>query len=184
MHEDIDHILIDADALQRRIAEMGKQIALDYANKDPVLVGVLKGAVFFMADLARAISLPLTMDFMAISSYGNQTESQGVVRFLKDLDEPIGDRHVLLIEDIVDSGLTLSYLFENLRRRDPASLQVCTLLDKRKERSHYIVPAYTGFTVPDEFVVGYGLDYAQRYRNLPYIGVLKSEIYAQSITSD
>jgi hypoxanthine phosphoribosyltransferase len=182
MHEDIDHILIDADVLQTRIAEMGKQIAADYADKEPVLVGILKGAVFFMADLARAIALPLALDFMAISSYGNQTESQGVVRVLKDLDEPIGGRHVLLIEDIVDSGLTLSYLFENLRRRDPASLQLCTLLDKRKERAHYIVPAYTGFTVPDEFVVGYGLDYAQRYRNLPYIGVLKSEIYAQSLT--
>ena len=180
MHADIDHILIDTETLNRRVAELGQQIAADYAGRSLVLVGILKGAVLFMADLARHIDLPLALDFMAVSSYGNQTQSQGVVRILKDLDEPIGGHHVLLVEDIIDSGLTLSYLLEILRQRGPASLQVCTLLDKSRARERLVVPEYTGFTVPDEFVVGYGLDYAQIYRNLPYIGVLKPTIYAQT----
>lgn len=180
MHEDIDHILIDAVTLNRRVAELGRQISTDYAGMTVVLVGILKGAVLFMADLARAIDVPLALDFMAVSSYGNQTQSQGVVRILKDLDEPIGGQHVLLVEDIIDSGLTLSYVLENLRRRDPASLRVCALLDKNVARARHVAPDYTGFAVPNEFVVGYGLDYAQRYRNLPYIGVLKPAIYTQS----
>ena len=179
MHEDIDHILIDEVTLKQRIVALGQQITADYAGKSIVLVGILKGAVLFMADLARTIDVPLALDFMAVSSYGNQTQSQGVVRILKDLDEPIGGQHVLLVEDIIDSGLTLSYVLENLRRRDPASLRVCALLDKSVARVRYVAPEYTGFTVPDEFVVGYGLDYAQRYRNLPYIGVLKPSIYTQ-----
>ena len=182
MHADIDHILIDTETLNRRVAELGQQIAADYAGRSLVLVGILKGAVLFMADLARHIDLPLALDFMAVSSYGNQTQSQGVVRILKDLDEPIGGHHVLLVEDIIDSGLTLSYLLEILRQRGPASLQVCTLLDKSRARERLVVPEYTGFTVPDEFVVGYGLDYAQIYRNLPYIGVLKPTIYTQTLS--
>jgi hypoxanthine phosphoribosyltransferase len=176
-HPDIDHVLVTEDALQARIAELGAQISADYAHQTVRLVGILKGAVFFMADLARSISVPVTLDFMAISSYGNQTQSQGVVRILKDLDEPIDEQHVLLVEDIIDSGLTLSYVMENLRRRNPASVRICTLLDKSRTREKSVAIDYIGFTVPDEFVVGYGLDYAQIYRNLPYIGILRPEVY-------
>lgn len=177
IHDDIARVLIDADRLQARVQTLGAQISADYQGRPIVLVGILKGAVFFLADLARAIRSPVSLDFMALSSYGNQTASQGVVRILKDLDEPIGGREVLLVEDIVDSGLTLSYVLEMLNQRSPASLRVCTLLDKHRTREKHVQPHYTGFSVPDEFVVGYGLDYAQRYRNLPYIGVLKPEVY-------
>ncbi len=180
VHPDIARVLIDADSLRRRVNEMGARISADYAGKDVVLVGILKGAVFFMADLARAISVPLALDFMAVSSYGDTTTSQGVVRFIKDLDEPIEGRHILIVEDIIDSGLTLAYVAENLRRRQPASLRVCTLLDKERERASPVTPDYIGFRVPNEFVVGYGLDYAQHYRNLPYIGVLHPRVYATS----
>jgi hypoxanthine phosphoribosyltransferase len=179
MHEDIEEILISEQALQERIRELGEQIASDYAGRNLLLVGILKGAVMFMADLMRALPIPLEMDFMAISSYGSSTESSGVVRLLKDLEEPVQGKDVLIVEDIIDSGLTLQYLNENLQRRSPASLRVCTLLDKEKARLKALVPHYVGFQIPERFVVGYGLDYAQRYRNLPYIGVLKPEVYVE-----
>lgn len=177
MHDDIERVLIDASTIQRRIVELGAQIGQDYAGQPLMLVGVLRGAVLLLADLARAIDLPLTLDFIAVSSYGNTTQSQGRVRILKDLDENIAGQHVILIEDIIDTGLTMSYLLDLLRQRGPASLRICTLLDKAKVRTKHVVADYVGFAVEDAFVVGYGLDYAQRYRNLPYIGVLKAEIY-------
>ena len=177
MHEDIEAILISEDVLKARIQDLADLVARDYAGKDLLLVGVLKGAAMFLVDLARCISMPLEMDFMAVSSYGSSTESSGVVRILKDLDEPIDTKHVLVVEDIVDSGLTLRYLLEMLQQRNPASLRVCALLDKGKAAHSGIEPAYMGFTIPDRFVVGYGLDYAQKYRNLPYIGVLKPSVY-------
>ena len=178
IHDDIDRVLIDASAIQQRITALGAEITRDYAGQPLILVGVLKGAVLLLADLARAINLPLSLDLISVSSYGNATQSQGRVRILKDLDDDIAGQHVLLIEDIIDTGLTMSYLLELLRPRAPASLRVCTLLDKAKVRTKHIIPDYIGFTVEDAFVVGYGLDYAQRYRNLPYIGVLKPEVYA------
>jgi hypoxanthine phosphoribosyltransferase len=177
MHPDIEEILFSTETIQARIAELGASITTDYQDKPLLLLGTLKGAVPFIADLARAIDLPLEIDYMAISSYGNSTESSGVVRILKDLESPIAHKHVLIVEDIVDSGLTLHYLMEVLRQRKPLSLCVCTLLDKERERVKPVISDYTGFTIPDRFVVGYGLDYAQRYRNLPYIGILKPTIY-------
>jgi hypoxanthine phosphoribosyltransferase len=177
MHSDIEAILVPADALQARIQALAARIAADYAGKDLLLIGVLKGAAMFMVDLARNIDIPLEMDFMAVSSYGNDTESSGVVRILKDLDAPIAGKHVLVVEDIVDSGMTLRYLLEMLENRKPASLRVCSLLDKGKAAGSGIQADYLGFTIPDRFVVGYGLDYAQKYRNLPYIGVLKPGVY-------
>lgn len=177
VNDDIAEILIDTERLQARIAELGQQIAADYAGKNPLLVGVLKGAAMFMVDLARRIDLPVEIDFMAVSSYGSSTQSLGVVRILKDLDQAIDGRHVLLVEDIVDTGLTLRYILENLRDRCPASLRICALLQKRKARDAAPPIDYVGFEIPDQFVVGYGLDYAERYRNLPYIGVLRPEVY-------
>src|SRR5215469_10701137 len=177
MHQDIEEILFSAEALQARISELGAKITADYREKSLLLLGTLKGAVPFIADLARAIDLPLEIDYMAISSYGNSTESSGVVRILKDLEGPISHKHVLIVEDIIDSGLTLHYLMEVLRQRKPLSLCVCTLLDKERERVKPVRSDYTGFTIPDRFVVGYGLDYAQRYRNLPYVGILKPAVY-------
>jgi hypoxanthine phosphoribosyltransferase len=177
MHQDIEEILFSTEMIQARVNELGAQITADYEEKPLLLLGTLKGAVPFIADLARAIELPLEVDYMAISSYGNSTESSGVVRILKDLEGPISQKHVLIVEDIIDSGLTLHYLMEVLRQRKPLSLRVCTLLDKERERVKPIVCDYTGFTIPDRFVVGYGLDYAQRYRNLPYIGILKPAVY-------
>lgn len=179
MHDDIDEVLITTETLRARTAELARKIAEDYAGRDVLLVGILKGAVMFMVDLARALEMSVEMDFMAISSYGNSTESSGVVRILKDLEESIEGKHVLIVEDIIDSGLTLQYLLESLLRRNPASLRVCTLLDKEKHRAKVLDPDYVGFRIPDRFVVGYGLDYAQHYRNLPYIGVLKPAIYTQ-----
>ncbi len=179
MHDDIEDILISATVLQARIATLAAAVEEDYRGKELVLVGILKGAVMFMVDLARNMSMPVDMDFMAISSYGNSTESSGVVRILKDLDAPIAGKHVLVVEDIIDTGLTLRYLLENLESRGPASLRICTLLDKAKEREKGLESAYVGFTIPDRFVVGYGLDYAQKYRNLPYIGVLKPAVYSK-----
>jgi hypoxanthine phosphoribosyltransferase len=178
IRDDIERVLVSEDDLHDRIVSLGKRIAADYEGRPLLLVGVLKGAVPFLADLARAIDAPLEMDFMAVSSYGNAMQSQGYVRILKDLDDPITGRDVLLVEDIIDSGLTLSAVLELLRQRHPSSLQVCTLLNKVKARTKHVNPIYTGFNVADEFVVGYGLDYRQRYRNLPFIGVLKPEIYA------
>ncbi|NLK65333.1 MAG: hypoxanthine phosphoribosyltransferase [Tissierellia bacterium] len=177
MNKDIKKILIEEKELQSKVAELGAKITADYEGKDLLIVCVLKGAVIFASDLIREIKLPLDIDFMAISSYGANTKSSGVVRILKDLNMGIEDRHVLIVEDIIDSGLTLAYLVENLKTRRPASVEICTILDKKERRTTNLDIKYTGFIVPDEFVVGYGLDYAEKYRNLPYIAVLKEEIY-------
>jgi hypoxanthine phosphoribosyltransferase len=167
-------ILVQADDLQRRVKELGAQITRDYAGKELLLIGVLKGAVFFLSDLMRQIDVPCTVDFMAVASYGDATESSGVVRILKDLDAAIEDRHVLIVEDIVDSGLTLEYLMRSLRNRGPASLEVCALLTKPARRKAEVRAKYIGFEIPDRFVIGYGLDHAERYRNLPYVAALST----------
>ena len=164
--------LVTTEQLRERVLELGVELSADYAERDLVLVGVLKGAVIFMADLMRALSVPCEVDFMAVSSYGSATDSSGVVRILKDLDMPIGGRDVLIVEDIVDSGLTLQYLFRNLRARDPRSIEVCALLTKPERRRVEMPIRYTGFEIPNRFVVGYGLDHAQRYRNLDYVAEL------------
>ena len=176
IHRDVAEVLVDADALRARVAELGAEITEDYAERDLLLVGVLKGAIFFIADLMRELRVPCEIDFMAISSYGAATDSSGVVRILKDLDSSIADRHVLVVEDIVDSGLTLSYLLRTLRARRPASLEICALLTKPERREIDVPTRYVGFEIPNTFVIGYGLDYAERYRNLPYIGVLRPEL--------
>jgi hypoxanthine phosphoribosyltransferase len=183
MHEDISEVLISEEQIRLKVAELGERITRDYQGKNLLLLGTLKGAVPFIADLARAIALPVEIDYMAISSYGNSTQSSGVVRILKDLEGPIDQKHLLIVEDIVDSGLTLHYLMEVLRQRRPLSLSVCTLLDKGRERVKVVKLDYTGFRIPDRFVVGYGLDYAQRYRNLPYIGILKPSVYDSELES-
>jgi hypoxanthine phosphoribosyltransferase len=172
----VGEILIDEDALAARIAELGREISEDYAGRDLLLLGVLKGAVFFMSDLMRHLSVPCEIDFMAISSYGASTDSSGVVRILKDLDINIEGRHVLVVEDIIDSGLTLSYLVRNLESREPASLEICALLTKPARREIDVPVRYTGFESPNKFVIGYGLDFAERYRNLPYVGVLHEDL--------
>ncbi|HLZ58147.1 MAG TPA: hypoxanthine phosphoribosyltransferase [Ktedonosporobacter sp.] len=177
MHDDIDEVLISEEQLRAKIAELGERITRDYQGKNLLLLGTLKGAVPFIADLARAIELPLEIDYMAVASYGDSSQSSGIVRIIKDLEGPIDHKHLLIIEDIIDSGLTLHYLVDLLKRRNPLSLQICTLLDKKRERVKQIETHYKGFTIPDKFVVGYGLDYAQRYRNLPYIGILKPSVY-------
>jgi hypoxanthine phosphoribosyltransferase len=177
MHGDIEEVLLSSEIIQAKIVELGQLITADYRGKYLLLLGTLKGAVPFIADLARAIDLPLEIDYMAVSSYGNSTESSGVVRILKDLEGPVQHKNVLIVEDIVDSGQTLHYLMDVLRQRRPMSLRVCTLLDKGRERVKPVELDYTGFQIPDRFVVGYGLDYAQLYRNLPYIGILKPSIY-------
>lgn len=177
MHEDIEEVLLTSEIIQAKVAELGQRIAADYRGRNLLLLGTLKGAVPFIGDLARAIDLPLEIDYMAISSYGNATESSGVVRILKDLEGPVQHKNVLIVEDIVDSGQTLHYLMDVLRQRKPLSLRVCALLDKGRERVKSVKLDYTGFAIPDRFVVGYGLDYAQRYRNLPYIGILKPSVY-------
>ncbi len=168
----VTEVLIEEHALQRRIAELGEEISADYAGRDLLLVGVLKGAVFFMADLMRNLSIPCEIDFMAISSYGEGTDSSGVVRILKDLDINIDGRDVLVVEDIIDSGLTLSYLIRNLEAREPASLEICALMTKPERREIEVPVRYVGFEIPNRFVIGYGLDFGERYRNLPYVGVL------------
>jgi hypoxanthine phosphoribosyltransferase len=177
MGADLEEVLITAEDLQQRIAELAAQIDADYADRELLLVGVLKGAVMVMADLARAMRLPVQMDWMAISSYGSGTKSSGVVRILKDLDADITDRHVLIVEDIIDSGLTLSWLVRNLQSRGPASLKVCALLRKPGAARVEVDVAYTGFDIGNAFVIGYGLDYAERYRNLPFIGTLAPHVY-------
>ncbi len=177
MHNDIESILLSREQLHEKVLQLAAEITEDYRGKDLLAVCILKGSIIFFSDLIRAIELPLETDFVAISSYGHSTSSSGVVRILKDLDQNIQDRHVLVVEDIIDSGLTLKYLLENLSSRKPKSLHVCTLLDKPQRRTVEIETAYNGFSIPDRFVVGYGLDYAEKYRNLPYIGVLKPEIY-------
>jgi hypoxanthine phosphoribosyltransferase len=168
----VTDVLIEPEALQQRVTELGEEISHDYAGRDLLLVGVLKGAVFFMADLMRHLTIPCEIDFMAISSYGDSTDSSGVVRILKDLDINIEGRHVLVVEDIIDSGLTLSYLIRNLEAREPASLEICALLTKPERREIDVPVRYVGFEIPNRFVIGYGLDFAERYRNLPYVGVL------------
>jgi hypoxanthine phosphoribosyltransferase len=173
----IEKVLIDEAQVQAKIRELGQQITADYAGKDLLLVGVLRGALLFIVDLARQIDLPLEMDFMAISSYGAATETSGVVRILKDLDTAIEGRDVLIVEDIIDSGLTLNYIVEHLRNRGPASIKICALLNKPSRRRVDVKIDYHGFDIPDEFVVGYGLDFQQRYRNVPFVGVLKPETY-------
>src|ERR1700734_2737042 len=177
MGADLEDVLITAEQLQQRIAELAEQIDADYAGRNLLLVGVLKGAVMVMADLARAMRLPVEMDWMAVASYGSGTKASGVVRILKDLDCDITGRHVLVVEDIIDSGLTLSWLVRNLASRGPASLRVCTLLRKPDAARTEVDVAYTGFDIPDAFVIGYGLDYAERYRNLPFIGTLAPHVY-------
>lgn len=166
-------IFLPEHEVNARIAELAKQISEDYAGKEVHLICVLKGSVFFMCELAKRITVPVTMDFMSVSSYGNDTKSSGVVRIVKDLDEPLEGKEVLIIEDIIDSGRTLSYLIDILNKRNPKSLRLCTLLDKPDRRVTQVHVDYTGFNIPDEFVVGYGLDYAQKYRNLPFIGIVE-----------
>ena len=177
MEEYIGRVLISREDLGKRVAELGAEITRDYEGKKILVLGILKGAVPFMADLIREIKLPLAYDFMALSSYGVSTQSSGVVRILKDLERSVEDVHILVAEDIVDTGLTLKYLKDNLRARNPLSVKVVTLLDKAARRKVEVTPDYNGFTIPDEFVVGYGLDFNEEYRNLPYIGVLKQEAY-------
>ena len=174
-------VLIEEDDLQRRIAELGAEISAAYVGRDLLLVGVLKGAVFFLADLMRHITVPCEIDFMAISSYGASTDSSGIVRILKDLDINIEGRHVLVVEDIIDSGLTLSYLMRNLESREPATLEICALLTKPARRQIDVPVRYVGFEIPDAFVVGYGLDFAERYRNLPYVAVLSPELSGEGL---
>ena len=177
MIQDVERILFTEEQLQKRVAELGAQITADYAGKNPVLASVLRGSYIFMADLTRQIKLPLTVDFMAVSSYGSGTTSSGQVEIRKDLSNSIEGRDLLIVEDILDSGNTLYYLQRILNARHPASIKICTLLDKPERRAKPIEADYKGFTIPDAFVVGYGLDYNEKYRNLPYIGILKPEVY-------
>ncbi len=180
MHTELERavgeILIEADVLRARIVELGEEISEYYRGRDLLLIGVLKGAVFFMADLMRHLTVPCEVDFMAISSYGAQTDSSGVVRILKDLDINVEGRNVLVVEDIIDSGLTLSYLMRNLESREPASLEICALLTKPARREIDVPVRWIGFEIPNRFVIGYGLDFAERYRNLPYVGVLSDDL--------
>lgn len=178
MENDIQEIILTEEQIRTKVAELGEQITKDYAGKDLVIICILKGATPFMADLIREIKIHLTIDFMAVSSYGASTKSSGVVKIIKDLDSGIENKDVLIIEDIVDSGLTLKYLLENLKTRGANSIKVCTLLEKKERRTINVVADYKGYNVPNEFVVGYGLDYDGKYRNLPYIGILKPEIYS------
>jgi len=177
MREDIERILLSEEDIAKRVNELGKQISRDYAGKNLLMVSVLKGSLVFMADLMRAIDIKCSIDFMSVSSYGSGTKTSGVVKIIKDLDIPLQKHDVLIVEDILDSGMTLSYLKELLESRNPASIRLCTLLDKPDRRMAPVKADYVGFTVPDEFVVGYGLDYDEIYRNLPYIGILKPSVY-------
>ncbi|MBB6696862.1 hypoxanthine phosphoribosyltransferase [Clostridium algidicarnis] len=177
MKNDIEKILLTEEELEKKVKEIGSQISEDYKGKELVLIGVLKGSVVFMSDLMKEISIYCSMDFMAVSSYGNASESSGVVRILKDLDESIENKHVIIIEDIIDSGITLEYLIKYLKGRNPKSIEIACLLNKKDRRKANIGVKYLGFDVPDYFLVGYGLDFAERYRNLPYIGILKEDIY-------
>ncbi|KWW98875.1 hypoxanthine phosphoribosyltransferase [Carbonactinospora thermoautotrophica] len=179
MGADLEKVLVTAEDIQRRVAELAAEIDRDYAGRDVLLVGVLKGAVMVMADLARALHLPAQMDWMAVSSYGSGTKSSGVVRILKDLDTDIAGRDVLVVEDIIDSGLTLSWLLANLNSRGPASVEVCAMFRKPDAIKVPLRVRYVGFDIPNEFVVGYGLDYAERYRNLPFVGTLAQHVYTR-----
>ena len=179
LEKDIDSVLFSEEELKNRVAELAAMIEKDYEGEEIMLIGVLRGSFVFMADLCRAIDLPCTLDFMSVSSYGKGTTSNGQVQITKDLSEDISGRHVIVVEDILDSGNTLSYLLKMLQNRNPASIRLCTLLDKPERRQKPVEVHYSGFTIPDAFVVGYGLDYAERYRNLPYIGILKPEVYGE-----
>ncbi|MBI4734352.1 MAG: hypoxanthine phosphoribosyltransferase [Rubrobacteridae bacterium] len=182
LDDDVEKILITDDSIRQKAKELGEEISKDYEGKELLLVSVLRGGFIFIADLVRYISIPVTIDFMAISSYGSSTETSGVVQVIKDLEENINGKHVLIIEDVIDTGLTLNYLIKNLKSREPESINVCVLLDKSPRRIIDNLPIrYKGFDIPDYFVVGYGLDYRQQYRNLPYIGILKKSIYDFSI---
>ncbi len=178
-HPDVERVVAGQQEIADKVAELARAIDADYAGKEVLLVGVLKGAVMIMADLARALTVPVSMEFMAVSSYGSGTSSSGVVRILKDLDKDISDRHVLVVEDVIDSGLTLSWLLRNLQSRGPASVEVCALLRKPEAQKVEVPVKYVGFDIPDQFVVGYGLDHAERYRELPFIGVLRRSVYAE-----
>ncbi len=177
MYDDIERILISADELQEIVKKLGSEISADYKDKNLLLVSVLKGSVMFMADLMKAIDIPCNIDFMAVSSYGSGTSSSGVVKIIKDLDQDIEGKDILIVEDILDSGRTLSYIKEILAARNPASIRICTLFDKPERREADVFATYVGCAVPNEFIVGYGLDYSEYYRNLPYIGVLKESVY-------
>lgn len=176
---DIQEVLYDAEQIQQKVKELGGQLSRDFEGRNPLVICILKGAFIFMADLVKNMDIPLELDFMAISSYGASTKSSGVVKIIKDLDTPVEGRDVLIVEDIIDSGLTLSYLIDVLERRNAKSVTVATLFDKPAGRTVDLEADYTGFTLPDAFVVGYGLDYAERYRNLPLIGILKPEVYSK-----
>ena len=178
MHQDVEKILYTEEEIRTRVAELGAQITRDYQSKDLAVASVLRGSYIFMADLTRAIDLPLSVDFMAVSSYGAGTTSSGQVEIRKDLSDPIEGKDLLIVEDILDTGNTLYYLMDVLMARKPASIQICTLMDKPDRRKKPIAAAYIGFTIPDAFVVGYGLDYAEKYRNLPYVGILKPSVYS------
>lgn len=184
LHDHIERVLIDEATLQRRVQELGRIINQEYVGQDVLLVSVLKGSLIFMADLMRAITIPHEVDFMATSSYGAGTSSSGVVRILKDLNFPIDGRHIIIVEDIIDSGRTLSYLLRILRERNPASIRIMTLLDKPDRREVEMAVDWVGFSIPNHFVVGYGLDYNEKYRNLPYIGILKPSIYSPAAAED
>ena len=178
LREDMSSILLTEEQIRERVHALGQEISRDYEGKDPLFIGVLKGCFVFMADLMRNVTVPCSMDFMAVSSYGNATSTTGAVKINKDLSQDVEGRHIVIVEDILDSGVTLHYLTGYLRNRKPASIAIVTLLDKPSRRKADVAAAYCGFEVPDAFVVGYGLDYAERYRNLPYIGILKPEIYS------
>jgi len=177
MHADVEEILLSGEEVQARVKELGAQLAADYEGREPVLVSVLKGSIIFLADLVRAMPIPLSIDLMEVSSYGTSTESSGQVRILKDLSTSIEGREVIVVEDIIDTGLTLNYLLRYLHDKGPASIRICCLLDKPARRLAPIEIDYRGFTIADRFVIGYGLDYGERYRNLPYIGVLRPSVY-------
>lgn len=179
MNQDIARVLISEEELQKRIAELGQQVAADYADKEPIFIGVLKGVVNFFTDMVRATPIRCQYEFMAVSSYGSGTSTSGQVKLLKDVTCDIKGRHVVILEDILDSGLTLKFVTEHLRAMEPASLKICTLLDKPERRKVDVYADYIGFTIPNEFVVGFGLDYQEFYRNLPYVGVLKPEVYSK-----
>jgi len=178
MEKDIEKVLITEKEIEEKVRELGRILSKEYEGKNPLVICVLRGGAPFMTDLVRRMDIPLEMDFMAVSSYGASTQSSGVVRIVKDLDTSVEDRHVIIVEDIIDSGLTLSYLIDIIERRNAASVKVVTLLDKPARRTVDFKPDYCGFQIPDAFVVGYGLDYAEKYRNLPYIGILKPEVYS------
>lgn len=178
MNKYVQNVLVSEEQIKTKVKELGEQITRDYQGKDLLVICILKGAVVFMADLIREIKLPLDIDTMVVSSYGSSTQSSGVVRILKDLDEGVEGRDLLIVEDIVDTGLTLKYLIDNIVRRGPKSVKICSFLDKPERRKVDIIPDYLGYSIPDEFVVGYGLDYAEKYRNLPYVAILDPEAYA------